>query len=1843
MNPLVAVLLCVGLFSAGSYLRPAFAQENESGAIYIYLKANGGNDDNDGSYEAPFASFKPLQTLANSITTQTVNVQFWPGIYPITAFKWPGQSSWKLSACTNCSLEDNGASDDKVIVSPIPSPAPFIFGSREGSWDRVASNISIENITFTPLYNGEANSVFSSSLFNLDYCGFSASYVEVSDFYLAATDMQVPIALFSRSYSNFFEIRNSSFLRNTLINPEQAVELPLAMFGNRQMGVVEGCRFESNFVTARTMKGGLFRLSGNFTLIDTVFFNNSGTCDYCDGLIMASEARYATIRVDNCDFLNTSLTSRLATISPTMPPSEIVGAATAAIFSQNSAVSTNWRITRSRFLGNTADRGTAFAISRTSLSSEPITFASNRGSDVLIQDCHFVDNRAVLGIGATIWVQDGLLTNHFEIDRCTFHGNTAPYNAYQVVNGATADQVTSTDPSLISLNAIPGAVSISTVLLEGGIETLSRHGGNFSDIHRIAISKTNNASITNVETNEAIPNSGPGAFLTLESVHHFTLEGWHIGEFPWIKTRPDRADGQERPQPQFSQDLRSRFENQFFASDPQFGGSHLLGHFEQKRSQASPFSVWVLFLIHTDPDFLDPSQSVSLSKISFDSWDYDHDVTIIASQDIVNLEIQDLTWKAFDSPVTEPVILVRSGVNVFLRNSSFEMVNPGILISRVTDSVFISDVTMLSPPQTSIPRIAVEHTTRVIVERFKGDGGEGPLILVQNVISATVSESSFSNCSLNSAQGALTSRQALLLDIVRSNFTLNRGVQGPALYTDAQTVLTSCIFSTNAAFGAGESVGDGGAIYVARSGSLSATDSLWDSNVARLDGGAIASEGAVYLKLCNFIANAVYGGAGGALVVRIPEGLALTVEDSIFLNNNAYYAGGALSVIKLGEEATTYISRCKFTRNVLANLQNKEAWATGGAIHSLTTTIITDSDFSGNFAWHGGAVALDETIPSPNGKPKSPSIIQSSRFSANEGHIGGALLLLGVDPATYFPIIISANNFTKNSAYDSGGAIAVIDSCLNLSSTSMPPDGREVLPNRFSSNSGRYGGGAIFLSNTNWAASIGRQVFEGNDSDKCCGAILYYGSILKSSFTQPDSTLCELATCTGNKAPWGVEMASLRVNLTPHFVNPPTTPYNDAPDDHSHGDTVYRFYPGIERTLYTTGTDQFGQIATTNAAAPSLLVTFQCESEQILCNLISFDWAADLPSQETHLRFETNFPSNTQHVLSVTFRLPSDTSSMLAKPIVGFLVLNPADPSIEGPNGPPPRRTRIPLKISIDPCGPGFGQSPTVPSTCELCPLNYYSLNGTCATCAYDSKVKSCIGNQIDAPATYWVSTDPSNNAYTSFKCAESYCDESNSCTHHRTGPLCGQCIPGKHQSLTSLCSDCNKANPVMITLALAALWIGSIILHTLVVVSSGKSTILIFFVQTAFSIRFQIPLSNLNGPIVSPTFHKMLEYATCLMPLDYLQRSLLIASVPFIMMLQLCITFFIYYLLKMTFNIGNKAELSHETKAGLSTDITDSGAIGYDLSDENKDGKIKSNDVKPYEASVELDGDANDETSLLHSNAIESDSSSDSNPFGSFSEESDPLAKQTMNTIEAQYQWKDENHFFHPHRLTRTLLSLFAGSYSSVLGVVTSTVTCIKLLDGQEVLRASPSISCTSKYFKSFQLLYALFVPYLVITFGVILAKLVHGYFKKTLSRTDVRFGVWYEMYKPHLFAWKVTEMLRRLAIAAVSNLLISDPSTRASLLCLLTLTFLTIHMLALPYRQRLENGLEALSLITLTTISALVLWYTRQSTRLQGPATAATALMFGVTVVIVCAFAINKVPSAARLWQKITSKWRS
>jgi hypothetical protein len=143
-----------------------------------------------------------------------------------------------------------------------------------------------------------------------------------------------------------------------------------------------------------------------------------------------------------------------------------------------------------------------------------------------------------------------------------------------------------------------------------------------------------------------------------------------------------------------------------------------------------------------------------------------------------------------------------------------------------------------------------------------------------------------------------------------------------------------------------------------------------------------------------------------------------------------------------------------------------------------------------------------------------------------------------------------------------------------------------------------------------------------------------------------------------------------------------------------------------------------------------------------------------------------------------------------------------------------------------------------------------------------------------------------------------------------------------------------------------------------------------------------------------------------------------------------------------------------------------------------------------------------------------------------------------------------------------------------------------------------------------------------------------------KRVSLMDVRFGVWYEMYRSKLFAWKLTEMVRRLCIAIASNLLIAEPQLRASVLAILALIFLVIQLIARPYRQQLENILESLSLASLALLSIVILWYSRHRyiTTANGAALGAWIIVITMLIVIVCGFLARKI----RLWwlQRKSSK---
>ncbi|WP_407461435.1 Ig-like domain repeat protein [Methanobrevibacter sp.] len=263
-------------------------------------------------------------------------------------------------------------------------------------------------------------------------------------------------------------------------------------------------------------------------------------------------------------------------------------------------------------------------------------------------------------------------------------------------------------------------------------------------------------------------------------------------------------------------------------------------------------------------------------------------------------------------------------------------------------------------------------------------------------------------------------------------FKDNRGKLGGAIhmYYSSGTISDS-VFINNSAEQSGGAIYTeeiDGAIYgIASHNYLNITNSTFESNHAKMDGGAINLYGSANCTIsnCNFAHNtADDGGAVDA------DGLMNnTVSNCKFTENIAGYNGGAIFWIS----ANGSVSNCNFTDNEAEN---------GGAIYwYLNDGSITGSNFINNTANYGGAI---------DGKGN----VANSNFVENKASHGGAM-----DGGT-------ATNctFIKNNADSAGGAINegnAINSNFtenNAESTGGAINEGNAINCNFINNTANYGG-----------------------------------------------------------------------------------------------------------------------------------------------------------------------------------------------------------------------------------------------------------------------------------------------------------------------------------------------------------------------------------------------------------------------------------------------------------------------------------------------------------------------------------------------------------------------------------------------------------------------------------------------------------------------------------------------------------------------------------------------------------------------------------------------------------------
>lgn len=224
-------------------------------------------------------------------------------------------------------------------------------------------------------------------------------------------------------------------------------------------------------------------------------------------------------------------------------------------------------------------------------------------------------------------------------------------------------------------------------------------------------------------------------------------------------------------------------------------------------------------------------------------------------------------------------------------------------------------------------------------------------------------------------------------DLVGSSFDDNAaGDSGGAIVLDHEEgtyVLRDSSLSSNNASYCG-----GAAFYT---GSLSLDNVIFNQNEALFYGGGVAWESnddsALALVDTVLENNSSNCGGGIALVGASDTQLSLLVNGSSFLNNHAFYLGGALY------------------------------WEGSGEAGMTTTFVLEDSAFTGNSSESaGGAVAVD-------GPSVASSTMQRVSFTSNSASAGGGAVFLEPDIAV--ELLVQECEFSQNSVNTFGGAIHV--------------------------------------------------------------------------------------------------------------------------------------------------------------------------------------------------------------------------------------------------------------------------------------------------------------------------------------------------------------------------------------------------------------------------------------------------------------------------------------------------------------------------------------------------------------------------------------------------------------------------------------------------------------------------------------------------------------------------------------------------------------------------------------------------------------------------------------------------
>ena len=276
----------------------------------------------------------------------------------------------------------------------------------------------------------------------------------------------------------------------------------------------------------------------------------------------------------------------------------------------------------------------------------------------------------------------------------------------------------------------------------------------------------------------------------------------------------------------------------------------------------------------------------------------------------------------------------------------------------------------------------------------------------------------------------------------------------------------------------------GGSIHVLGNGSLTLTETSFDSNTTSVRGGAVCidANGSADIHSTNFTNNQSTGGGG------VFSWGTLVIDHSVFTANNSSGHGGALQ-----NYGTGTLSDTTFDQNAAA--------INGGGIDAGGTLTVTRGNFTGNYAGvrgggindYGGTLTVAQSSFVGNqsdgygggiANDAGTVTIQTSEFIANTAKsVGGGLRSNGTTTVTN-------STFSGNHADANGGAIENSEN----SSTIV------LLNNTLTGNSASLQGGNIYIGSlTSDHVTLKNTLVASGSPNNCDHPVLSQGHNLESA------------------------------------------------------------------------------------------------------------------------------------------------------------------------------------------------------------------------------------------------------------------------------------------------------------------------------------------------------------------------------------------------------------------------------------------------------------------------------------------------------------------------------------------------------------------------------------------------------------------------------------------------------------------------------------------------------------------------------------------------------------------------